>query len=211
MRIGYSRWLIFVLAILGVALLATACAGAASTPAKPAASAQEPTKSVAPTAEAAKPTAAPAPAAQVTSKLFIQADIVQGTKNLPQDQMAAKTCVVSSRFPRNAEILWRMNILDPRTGETMDDKAISSVQVKLADGKVVDGKYGKHGDVSFWTAVWQIPKDFPTGTLNYTIVATSKDGRTGEYQPLKVAPSLLQITNDVLADVAPATSAPKKQ
>ncbi len=146
--------------------------------------------------------------------MFIAADIVQGTKNLPQDQAASKTCVVNSRYPRNAEILWRARVVDPQTGKEMDDKALKSVQVKLADGKVIDAKYGKHSDEYFWVGGWLVPKDYPTGTVNYTIVATAADGRTGEFKPFQVAPSLLTITNEVMPDVAPPTPAPaaeKKQ
>ncbi len=177
-----------VLAALAMVLLLAACA-----------SAQAAQSTAAP---ASQPAATPKPA--VTTSLFVTADIVQGTKNIPQDQAAAKTCVVSSRYPRNAELVFRARVEDPTTGEPMDDKALSGVEFRLGDGKtVLKGTYGKHGDESFWSSSWVIPKDFPTGTLNYSVVATSTDGRTGQFKPFNVPPSLLTVSNEVLPDVAP--------
>lgn len=208
MAIRYPRRVAAALAIAGIGLLAAAC-GSSPAPAKPAA---------APTAQPAQPTAAPAAtaaaqpaaAAATNNKLFIASDIVQGTKNLAQDQMSAKSCVGSSRYPRNAEILWRARVIDPSTGKEMDDKALKSVVLKMADGKVVEAKYGKHSDESFWVAGWVVPKDYPTGTVNFTLVATAADGRTGEFKPFQVAPSLLTVTNEVLPDVAPPPAPEKK-
>ncbi len=193
------------LTVVAITVLAAAC-GSSAAPTKPtAAPTPEPPK---PTA-VPQPTAAPQAAAATNNKLFIASDIVQGTKNLPQDQMAAKTCVATSRYDRNAEVLWRARVIDPATGKEMDDKALKSLQVKLADGKTIDAKYGKHSNEFFWVAGWVVPKDYPTGTVNYTIVATAADGRTGEFKPFQVAPSLLTITSNVLPDVAPPTPAKK--
>jgi hypothetical protein len=48
-----------------------------------------------------------------------------------------------------------------------------------------------------------IPKDYPAGTVSYSIVATAPDERTGHFEPFNVAPSLLTVTSDVVPDVAP--------
>ena len=171
------------LAVLGFALISTACQAAAS-PAQPA-----------------------APATASTSKLFLMVDVVQGSTNLAGDQAAAKGCVLNSRFPRNSQIVWRARVFDPKTGDVMDDKALSKVQIQLANGKTTDMKFGPHpkdppGE-AYWTGSWMVPKDQATGTLNYKVVATAADGRSGEFEPFKVASSLLTITDEVLAD-APA-------
>ncbi len=145
-----------------------------------------------------------APAA--AANLIIMSDIVQGSKNVPKDQQAQRSCVLSSRYPRNAQMVFRARIYDPSTGDLMDDTALASVQVHLANGVTVDMKYGKHPKTppneSYWTGSWVIPKDQATGSLSYTIVATDKQGRTGEFKPFGIQASLPTITDEVLPDVA---------
>lgn len=157
--------------------------------------------------QSAAPTQAAAPA--TTANLFLMVDTVQGSTNVPTAQAAARSCVLNNRFARNSQIVWRARVYDPKTGKLMDDKALSSVQIKLANGKTVDMKYGAHpksppGE-SYWTGSWIVPKDNATGTLNYTVSATATDGRAGSFAPFNVAPSLLSITDEVLPDAAPAT------
>ncbi|HEX5417264.1 MAG TPA: hypothetical protein VFZ25_16490 [Chloroflexota bacterium] len=163
----------------------------------------------------AQPT--PAPEAAGASKLFMDVSMVQSTLNIPQKDQAARGCVMTNRFPRNGEIVWRAKVYDGKTGDPLDDKGISKATVKLADGTAVDMKYGGHPGKNpvdfYWTANWLVPKDHPTGTLNYDIAVAAVDGRTTDYKPLNVAPSLLTITDEVLDTIAtpvPAAAATPK-
>ncbi|MGA7271997.1 MAG: hypothetical protein WB239_13080 [Acidimicrobiia bacterium] len=144
-------------------------------------------------------------ASQVKADLTVQADTVQGSANIPEDQRATAVCVLNSRYPRNGEVVFRTRVTDPVTGEELDDQALSSVQVKLGDGTVLDMKYGGHPHDNpvdfFWAAGWDIPADYPTGTLNYEIVATDQSGRTGTFSPFNVQSSLLTITDQVLEPI----------
>jgi hypothetical protein len=145
--------------------------------------------------------------AQEAAGLIVYGDIVQGAKNVPKAQAAERSCVLSSRFPRNAEIVWRMRVIDPKTGKPMDDTMVDKVVVTLSNDKTVDLKYGPHPPKPkprdfYWAGSWLIPKDYPTGTFTFSVKATAKDGRTGEYKPFDIATSLPTITNDVLQDVA---------
>lgn len=155
----------------------------------------------------AQPAEAPPAAAQVgaVKSLFISADVVEGSKNVSKDQAAARSCVLSSRFARNSEMVFRARIFDPATGNLMDDKGITQMQAKLATGKTIDMKYGLHPKDTgegYWTGSWVVPKDQPTGTLKYTITANAADGRTGEFVPMSVVPALPAITDEVLPDAA---------
>ncbi len=146
---------------------------------------------------------APAAAAPTVKTLFISADVVQGSTNVPKDLVALNSCVLSSRFPRNSQMVWRSRVFDPATGNLMDDKAISKVTVSVVGGKSLDAVYGLHPKTTgegFWTASWIVPKDQPTGTLKYSIAATAIDGRTGEFQPFSTAASLPSILDQVLPD-----------
>lgn len=104
------------------------------------------------------------------------------------------------------EIHWRARVYDPQTGELMGEEDLASVEVQLANGETVSMHYGSHppddptGEF-YWTGSWVIPVDHATGTLNYTVVAESTDGRTGEFAPFKVKPSLLTVTDRVLETI----------
>ncbi|MFN8524163.1 MAG: hypothetical protein U0821_13775 [Chloroflexota bacterium] len=158
----------------------------------------------------AAPAAAPAgqaPAAGSAAKLFIATDMVWGSKNLVEPLKSKVSCTLTSRFPRNSEMVWRVRVYDPATGEVMDKAAMQKVEVKLANGTAIDMQFGPHpkdppGE-AFWTGSWVVPKEAPTGTLNYTVTATDTKGRTGEWKPFSTAPSLPIILDEVLPD-APA-------
>jgi hypothetical protein len=157
----------------------------------------------------AKPAAAPA-----TDKLLLMADLVQGSKNVPAEQKPMRSCVNTSKFARNAEMVWRIRVHDPRTGDPMDDKALTAVQVELATGKTLDARWGPHPkeppNELFWTTSWVIPKDQPTGTLKYSIAATAVDGRIGKFEPFPVPSSLPSVIEEVLPDAPAAPAAPAK-
>lgn len=143
--------------------------------------------------------------AQESVSLIVYGDMVQGGKNVPEDQREAKSCVLNNRFPRNSEVVWRVRVLDPVTGESMDDTMLDTVEVTLGDGEVLAMRYGGHPPQQnrdfYWTTPWTVPKDYPTGTLTYTVMATATDGRSGEFKPFDVPSSMLTIIDEVLEDI----------
>ena len=178
MRIRNRRQIVGLLAATVPLGVLTACQGAPPTPAKP-----------------AQPVA--------TDKLFLAVDTVHGHTNLPAKD--ARLCAMSNRFPRNGGIVFRARVDDPKTGALMDNKALKSVEVGLANGQKVTADYGAHPkdppNEFYWTAAWKIPKNHPTGTLKYTVTATAADGRTGTWEPFSVVSSLPTILEDILEDV----------
>lgn len=144
--------------------------------------------------------------AAATTTLTVQTDTVYGSKNVPKEQAATQVCVNANRFPHNAEIVWRTRVLDPTTGKDMDDKALANVEVQLGDGQKLAMHYAGHPHDTpvdyFWTVSFDIPQDYPTGTLSYEVVATAADGRTGSFTPFNVAPSLLTITEETVPVIA---------
>jgi hypothetical protein len=108
-------------------------------------------------------------------------------------------CVLTSQFKTGDTIVWRIKVYDPTTGNAMDNKALKSVLISFADQKLVT-TYGGHpggADATptdyFWGICWPVPTDYPTGSLNYHVTATSNDGRVGEFTEFDVAPSLVTI------------------
>jgi hypothetical protein len=147
---------------------------------------------------AAQPALQPAAAAAPQFKdLVVSYDIVRGHHNIPADQSADKTCVLNSRFLHNEGIIWRVRVMDPVTGQFMDDKAIEKVEVKLADGQVLKVDYGGHPAKAptdtYWTTAFEIPEEYPSGALNFTVNVQAKDGRTNS-KGMNFVAALSQVT-----------------
>jgi len=163
-----------------------------------------------------EPSAAPSVAASVAESvapssepvgqfLFLDADTVLGPKNLTDEEKPAKTCVQASRFAHNEQVVWRVKVFDPLTGQQMDDEDLQSVSVSLP-GETLDLHYGGHPSSDplgfFWTTSWVVPEDYPEGIINYTIDAVGADGRTGSWEQFEVGAANLTVTADVRAVIA---------
>jgi hypothetical protein len=128
--------------------------------------------------------AAPA-AAQVTTtpsgKLFFEGDIVKHAL----DGQIGPFCVLQSRFMRGEAVAWRMRVLQAN-GMIADDKVLKSLVVELGSGEKVTLDYGPHGNPPtdfFWANSWTIPRNHPTGSLGYKVVATMQDGSVVTWLP----------------------------
>jgi len=133
--------------------------------------------------------------AQVTgAKLFFEGDMVRGA----QAGALGPFCVLANQFKHLEKVVWRLRVVD-ETGKSLDDKGIKSLVVELPDGQKMEARYGPHppGPLPatdyFWTAIWTIPSNFPTGTLVYKAVATDLQGKSTTWEPFKRVPSQLQV------------------
>ena len=91
-----------------------------------------------------------------------------------------------------------MFVAYPPTGER-EPSAQLVVHVNVA-GKTLDipMRYRateKQPERQFWVAKWIVPQDTPTGIVRYTVTATDKFGRTGEFKPFEVQASQLTIVD----------------
>lgn len=168
--------------------------------------AQEPGLSAGPSAAAPSAAESTAPsAAPVGQFLFLDADTVLGPTNLTVEEKPLKTCVQWSRFAHNEDVVWRVKVFDPLTGEPMDDTLLASVTVIMPDQQL-DLHYGPHPRDKplgyFWTTSWAVPEGYPEGVINYTIEATANDGRTGTWEQFEVAAANLTVTADVRPVIA---------
>jgi hypothetical protein len=135
---------------------------------------------------------APMADAQNARPLFIAADMVRGPAG------AGPICVLTSRFMRKEIVAWRIRVEDA-TGKQLDNKGLKSLVVELPDGQKFVAHYGGHPPNAptdhLWSASWAIPADYPTGSFNYTVVATAPDGSTQSWQPVNVKASWLTVVD----------------
>jgi hypothetical protein len=138
-------------------------------------------------------------AAQETQKLFIEGDIVRG--NTPAG-ITGPVCVLANQFKRKERVVFRIRVRDI-AGEPLDDQAIKGIVVEMSDGQKFPAEYRSRPPLAvrkalglseptdyFWSAVWQIPPDYPTGSLSYKVVATDMKGNTQSWTPFKDPRSL---------------------
>src|SRR5216110_649262 len=107
-------------------------------------------------------------------------------------------CILRNRFKRGEPVGFRMFVADPST-QKREESAQLVVHVSVA-GKTVDipMRYratAAQPEREFWVAKWVVPQDTPTGIIRYTVTATDKYGRTGEFRPFEVQASQLTIVD----------------
>jgi hypothetical protein len=128
--------------------------------------------------------------------MVIQSDTVRGVLQ----GMTAPGCVLNNQFKHKEEIVFRIRVIDTKTGKPMDKDSLKSLVVELPDGQKFPAHYGQHPPQDpieyFWTYGWTIPANYPTGSFGYKVVATDKHGHTTTFEPFKSKPSQLTVLPD---------------
>jgi hypothetical protein len=109
---------------------------------------------------------------------------------------APGNCALQSRFKRGDPVGFRMTAFDSETGK-MEPSAQFVVHITYG-GITQDLPMRYRGTVKqpereFWVAKWVVPATAPTGIVRYTVTATDKYGRTGEFKPFAVEDSQVTI------------------
>jgi len=134
---------------------------------------------------------APPPPAPGTGKLIVYGDMA-----LFQPPGHPENCILRNRFKRGEPVGWRMFVADPSTGKR-EESAQLVVHLNVS-GKTIDipMRYRateRQPEREFWVAKWIVPQDAPIGIIRYTVTATDKYGRSGEFKPFEVQASQLTI------------------
>lgn len=135
-------------------------------------------------------------AAAASQAMVIQSDMVQGFIQ----GMTTPPCVMKSQFHHKELVVFRIRVIDTKTGKQMDNTALKSLTVELPDGKKFPAHFGKHppqDPVAFyWTYGWVIPADYPSGSMTYKVVAVDKKGHTASFTPFEAKESQLTVLAD---------------
>lgn len=119
--------------------------------------------------------------------IVVQADTINS------HEVEDAICVVNSRFEQGWRMVFRANVMDAASDEVIED---ADVKVVLETGEEFEMELGDHGsddtETMLYTIAWTIPDDFPTGTLDYEIIATV-DGEDYVYEPFDVDLSKMTI------------------
>jgi hypothetical protein len=129
--------------------------------------------------------------AQEARKLFFEGDIVRHAL----ENQVGPFCVLANQFKRKEAVAWRIRVLEP-DGKIADNTVLKSVVVILGNGQKLPARYGGHGmppTDHFWSLHWEIPADFPTGSLGYKVVATMMDDSTVAWEPFNRATTQLSV------------------
>lgn len=138
---------------------------------------------------------APLAPAHSATRLFFEGDVVRG---IPATGPTGPGCVLNSQFKHNEEIVWRVRVLDGRTGKQLDGKVLKSLVVELPDGQKIPLRFGGHPNRGpqtdhFWSGSWLIPASYPAGSFTYKVVATDKRNHATSWQPFNVGLSQLTV------------------
>ena len=134
---------------------------------------------------------APAPPPTGQGRLIVYGDIA-----LFQPPGHPENCILRNRFKRGEPVGFRMFVADPSTSKR-EESAQLVVHLNVA-GKTVDipMRYRatvKQPEREFWVAKWVVPEDTPVGIVRFSVTATDKYGRTGEFKPFEVQASQITI------------------
>jgi hypothetical protein len=108
-----------------------------------------------------------------------------------------KNCTLNNVYHRGEPVGWRIEAVDPETGQHVEPEAKLVVHLQY-NGKAQDINMrwratAQQPERQFWVAKWLVPDDAPPGLVRFTVTATDKYGRTGEYKPFDVESSQLTI------------------
>ena len=122
--------------------------------------------------------------------------IVYGDMALFQPPGHPENCILRNRFKRGEPVGWRMFVADPSTS-ACEESAQLVVHLTVG-GKTIDlpMRYratAAQPERQFWVVKWIVPADAPIGIIRYTVTATDKYGRKGEFKPFEVQASQLTI------------------
>ncbi|MEP7216868.1 MAG: hypothetical protein ABI782_11505 [Anaerolineaceae bacterium] len=180
---------------------------ASTTPAaSPSASTNAVTVLIGAVKKAAAPTATPLPAGAVAptaapretpppstytkaGEFYVYAETLATTTTSKYEVASSIACTPSGAFARGQRIVFRYDIVDLSTGIRLNDKDGSVVKVVLPNGDESTGRFGQRGGGQvpgapfMFSSNWDIPLDFPLGSVDYKIVITAKDGRTMTWKP----------------------------
>lgn len=141
----------------------------------------------------AVPASAQAPSPKVPVPVY--ADTVSSSRG---DVKLSRVCTQTNLFPRKARVVFRAWAMDSTTGKPLTPLDIRYAYVKIPGQPNLALNWGAHGTapnrVSFWSAAWAIPADYPLGVVPFRIVFKTENGTFGIFQQPVIEGQQLTVT-----------------
>lgn len=171
---GKAVWSLALLSMMELILVvAAACGGAAA----------------APQGQLGPDATRPASMAEQVGQYFCYVETLTADRPSVYGYLAPRGCQPSGAFKRGERMVFRFQVLDVSTGKIMTPDDAVSMKVRLPFIGDMDADFKQRGEGSVpdapwtWDYCWDVPLDYPLGTLDYSIVINSKDGRSGVWKP----------------------------
>lgn len=104
-------------------------------------------------------------------------------------------CERASKFRRRQQVVFRIKVIDPETGEEVGPESLERVAVHVLSAGELEASYTGQPPQAptdhFWTVAWIVPVNYPTGPVNYEIIVD--DGRDIDVVTFDVRASKLTI------------------
>ena len=148
--------------------------------------------------EAPPPPPTPAPAKYTTPESYYQpvgpfffyVETLTSTGPSTYGFTPTQPCIQTGVFKRGMRMVVRFEVLDTSTGKRITDRDGATIKLLLPHGEEVPGRWTIRGSVAampdsawMWDTSWDIPPDYPIGSLDYRILVATKDGRTATFTP----------------------------
>jgi hypothetical protein len=136
------------------------------------------------------PPAPKPPALQIVPLAFYVDTVTAGPGESQYNVDASMGCVRSGVFERGMHIVWRVRVTDTSSGQVLQGTDVDSALIKIPGQPDRKLNFGRHGttDTSPWffSGSWDVPPDYPLGGIYYSIVVTTKSGKTGTFKEMNL-------------------------
>jgi hypothetical protein len=151
----------------------------------------EPRPAPTPLPEGAEPPPAPEPPAEYyepVGDFAFYVETLTASGVTPDGYGYTAGCALNNTFMRGTKIVWRAEIIDLSTGMRLMPADDLVAKIVLPHGEERSMRFSQRGggrvpDAPWmWAAAWEIPLDYPVGTLDFSLVVTTPDERTGIFR-----------------------------
>ena len=116
--------------------------------------------------------------------VFLYVDTVNGTRPVGAKPRPIG-CTQSNVFTRGEQAVFRTWGSEVATGDILSTENVRYAYVKIPGQPNLKLNWGAHGAIGakvwFWTAAWNIPADYPLGTITARIVFKTESSKFGLY------------------------------
>jgi opacity protein-like surface antigen len=133
----------------------------------------------------APPTPNPFPGAQ--HDVFLYVDTVQNSN--PKNPAVKPTigCTQTNFFRRGQGVVFRIWGVETKTGKALTLDNVRYFYVTIPGQPNLKLSFGGHGSGPpetkpwYWTVNWDVPADYPLGTVPFKVLVRTKDGKRGSF------------------------------